>query len=293
MHTDLGPGSFMKLLTALTTLVCSTALAVAEPAKESDYYRITTFPIPADAAIEVGSMELLPDGKVALGTRRGDIFLASDVKGEASAVRFKLFATGQREVLGLGYKDGALYATDRAEVVSVRDKNGDGLGDTYEILSDAWGVTGDGHEYAFGSRFDKNGDLWVALCLTGSFTSEALFRGWALRIKPDGTMVPTASGIRHPAESGLMRKATLTIRTTKGRGTAPPHCSTSCRVPSKVTLRATPGIHRRPTWARVRWNQTITAAWLPSGHASRNFCLPPCISCTGRSATPPASSPPI
>jgi hypothetical protein len=71
----------MKLFTALTTLVCSTALSVAEPAKESDYYRITTFPIPADAAIEVGSMELLPDGKVALGTRRGDIFLASDVTG--------------------------------------------------------------------------------------------------------------------------------------------------------------------------------------------------------------------
>jgi glucose/arabinose dehydrogenase len=203
MLTDPNRISFMKLSTALTTLVCSTALAVAEPAKESDYYRITTFPIPAEAAIEVGSMELLPDGKVALGTRRGDIFLASDVTSEASAVRYKLFATGQRELLGLGYKDGALYATDRAEVVRVQDKSRDGLADTYEAVSDAWGVTGDGHEYAFGSRFDKNGDLWVALCLTGSFTSEAPFRGWALRIKPDGSMVPTCSGIRSPGGIGF------------------------------------------------------------------------------------------
>jgi hypothetical protein len=85
----------------------------------------------------------------------------------------------------------------------VQDKNRDGLADTYEVFSDAWGVTGDGHEYAFGSRFDKNGDLWVALCLTGSFTSEAPFRGWALRIKPDGTMVPTCSGIRSPGGIGF------------------------------------------------------------------------------------------
>src|ERR1043165_956324 len=54
-----------------------------------------------------------------------------------------------------------------------------------------------------GSRFDKNGDLWVVLCLTGSFTSNIDFRGWAMRIKPDGTLVPTCSGIRSPGGMGF------------------------------------------------------------------------------------------
>ena len=38
--------------------------------------------------------------------------------------------------------------------------------------------------------------MWVVLCLTGSFTSESTFRGWCLRITPDGKSIPTCSGIR-------------------------------------------------------------------------------------------------
>ena len=46
--------------------------------------------------------------------------------------------------------------------------------------------------------FQNDGDIWVVLCLTGSFNSSAPFRGWCVRVKPDGTMVPTCSGIRSP-----------------------------------------------------------------------------------------------
>ena len=193
----------IKLIIESAALVCVTSLAVAEPAKESDFYRITTFPIPAGIVLEVGSMELLPDGRVAMGTRRGEIYIASDVAGEAGAVRYQLFSAGQHEILGLGFRDGWLYATDRTEVLRIKDETGDGLADVYEVVSDAWGVTEDAREFAFGSRFDQNGDLWVTLCLTGSSTSEAKYRGWALRIKPDGTMVPTCSGIRSPGGIGF------------------------------------------------------------------------------------------
>ena len=62
--------------------------------------------------------------------------------------------------------------------------------DVFETVSDAWEINGDYHEYAFGSKFDRDGNLWVALCLTGSFTSENKFRGWALRVTPDGKVDP-------------------------------------------------------------------------------------------------------
>src|SRR6185369_8365710 len=35
-------------------------------------------------------------------------------------------------------------------------------------------------------------------CLTGSFTSENEFRGWCLRVTPDGKIIPTCSGVRSP-----------------------------------------------------------------------------------------------
>src|SRR5690606_24231249 len=41
-------------------------------------------------------------------------------------------------------------------------------------------------------------NIWVVLCLTGSFTSEHPWRGWCIRVNEDGTAVPTASGVRSP-----------------------------------------------------------------------------------------------
>lgn len=190
--------------TAACSLLLGALVARGADPVEADYYKITTFPTPAETAMEVGSIELLPGNKLALGTRRGEIWTVDNAAApDTTAVKYTLFASGQHEVLGLAFKDNALYATNRYEIVRITDDNGDGRADTFQTVCDQWGVSGDYHEYAIGSRFDKEGNLWVALCLTGSFTSNTDFRGWALRIKPDGTMIPTCSGIRSPGGIGF------------------------------------------------------------------------------------------
>lgn len=191
---------------------------------EAEFYQITTFPTPPGTALEVGSVELLPDGRVALGTRRGEVWIASNAQKSTVAgiwnkdtmtfeapagapgrdtIQYQRFAEGQHELLGLTSKDGWLYATNRYEVLRMKDSTGAGKADTFETINDQWGVSGDYHEYSFGSRFDKNGDMWVVACLTGSFSSKSPFRGWAVRIKPDGRMEPTCSGIRSPGGIGF------------------------------------------------------------------------------------------
>lgn len=182
-------------------LVC---IAVAtHAATEADFYKITTFDTPKETAMEVSSIELLPDNKLALGTRRGEIWIVSGASSSPDQVQYQRFASGMHEVMGLASKDGSIYATSRYEVAKLTDTDKDGRADQFDTVTDGWGVSGDYHEYAFGSTFDKNGDLWVTLCLTGSFNSNARFRGWALRVKPDGKLVPTCSGIRSPAGIGF------------------------------------------------------------------------------------------
>lgn len=193
----------MKSFPALSGFLLLSASLCAAPPQESDYYKITSFQTPRQTAMEVSSIELLPGGKLALGTRRGEIWTVADALGGPDEVKYQLFASGQHEVMGLAYKDGWLYETNRYEVAKLKDDDGDGRADSFLTLTDKWGVSGDYHEYAFGSRFDKNGDLWVVLCLTGSFDSKTLFRGWAVRVKPDGTLVPTCSGIRSPGGMGF------------------------------------------------------------------------------------------
>lgn len=192
-------------------------------AAESEYYRLETIPLPNKVQCEAGSMCFLPDGRVALGTRTGDLWIGSNVLAEPAAPKWSLFASGLHEVLGLAYKDHAFYATQRPEVTRISDSKGTGRADTFETVCGDWGIKGDYHEFAFGSKFDRDGNLWVLLCLTGSFTSESPFRGWALRITPDGKMIPTCDGIRSPSGIGFNAKGEIFYTDQQGswNGTCP------------------------------------------------------------------------
>lgn len=175
----------------------------ADQLAESAYYTLETLPIPEGVVLEVGALELLPDGKLAVGSRRGEIWLVEQaLAGDVSQARFTQFAHGLHEVLGLAYRDGWLYVTQRCDVSRLRDEDGDGRADEFEVVNAGWDITGDYHEYAFGSPFDRQGNLWVVLCLTGSFNSQCKYRGWCGRVTPQGDFIPTCSGIRSPGGIG-------------------------------------------------------------------------------------------
>jgi hypothetical protein len=113
------------------------------------------------------------------------------------------YAHGLHEVLGLAQRGDWLYCVQRPEVTRMKDEDGDGQADLFETVSDGWEINGDYHEYAFGSKFDKDGNIWVVLCLTGSFSSNVKFRGWCVRVDENGKLTPTASGVRSPGGIGF------------------------------------------------------------------------------------------
>jgi glucose/arabinose dehydrogenase len=196
--------SMFRILAVLALLLTPLA-AFADDPKEADYYKITPITIPDGIVLEVGGLEMLPGNVLAASSRRGDVYTITNpfAADPAKDAKFTRFAGGLHEVLGLASRDGWLYAEQRGELTRIKDDDGDGRADTFETIADGWEVSGDYHEYAFVSKFDKRGDLWIALTLTGSFTSDAKFRGWALRYTPDGKLLPTASGLRSPGGLGM------------------------------------------------------------------------------------------
>ncbi len=191
-------------------LIATTCLPQQEPLgeywgtaeQEQEYYRLVDVPLPKELAIEAGSFEVLPGGEeLAIATRRGDILIAEGIFDRYPEPKFRKFAEGLDEIFGMAHDGNSLIVTQQAEVTRVSDSDGDGRADVFRTLSDTWGFR-NYHEFAFGSKPDSDGNIWVALCLSESYNSKVPFRGWCLKITPDGKTLPVCSGIRSPCGIG-------------------------------------------------------------------------------------------
>ena len=157
-------------------------------------------PAPEGVILEVGGLCTLPNGDLAATTRRGDVFIVENPSSLHPF--FRKFATGMHEVLGVAYKDGALYCAQRGELTKLVDANMDGKADVYETVY-AWPITGNYHEYSYGPKLAADGSFFVTLnCTCPPFwwhmQSLAPWRGWALHIQENGSMEPWAAGMRSP-----------------------------------------------------------------------------------------------
>jgi cytochrome c551/c552 len=177
---------------------------------EDDYYKIITIPTPENILLEVGGVATLPDGRIAVCTRRGDVWVIENPNMQnGTSPSFTLFASGLHEALGLAYKDGALYTAQRGELTKLVDTNGDGKADVYETVY-AWPLSGHYHEYSFGPKLAPDGSFFVSGNVAFGDEewwrgeSRVPWRGWIMKIKPDGTMEPWATGVRSPCGLGMI-----------------------------------------------------------------------------------------
>ncbi len=183
-----------------------TAAKAQESPMEEDFFKIMRVRVPEGVLLEVGGLTVLPNGNLGIATRRGDIFI---VENPTSArPHFRKFASGLHEVLGLAYKDGALYCAQRGELTKLTDTNNDGKADEYETVY-AWPLSGNYHEYSFGPKIAPDGSFFVTTNLGfpepwWHAKSLAPWRGWTLRITEDGKMEPWATGMRSPAGPGMV-----------------------------------------------------------------------------------------
>ncbi len=169
---------------------------------ESASYRMLTVLEPPEIVLEVGGLDVLPDGRPIVATRRGEVWIVEGAYAEpAFEPRFTRFAAGLHEPLGAYWSGRSLYVAQRGELTRLIDEDGDDVADLYECASEPWGLSGNYHEFAFGPEPDGRGRLWVTLGLgfCGSLgKSLAPWRGWAIIIGEDGAIEPMCGGLWAP-----------------------------------------------------------------------------------------------
>lgn len=207
--------------------------AVTQPADEDDYYRLISVstsetstssrsknwkPAPNGLALEVSGLEVLDDRRVAVAIRKGEVWILDGVYDDPPEnVTYRRFASALHEPLGLLKHQGALYTAQRSELTRLNDTDGDGQADEYLTVAKGWGVTGHYHEYAYGPKLDRDGNLWLTLNIGLGLKGDQLartiqdpalgyrqgrWRGWGMKVTPDGELVPVCAGMRSPSGIG-------------------------------------------------------------------------------------------
>ncbi len=204
----------MKSLTyTLSALSLSVMTLLAAPPADplmEEYYLRQEIPLPEGEIMEISSLALMPEQRVAVATRRGDVWICDGAYGDdLNQIKWSLYYRGLHEPLGMFWQAGSLFLSDREQFCKLTDKNGDDRADVVETIADDWGINGNYHEYAFGSTPDKDGNVWVVLCLTGSSAAESQWRGWCMKITPEGEAIPSVSGIRSPGGIGYDAEGNL------------------------------------------------------------------------------------
>ncbi len=71
----------MRIAIVLLIVLTGTALKAEDlgamwgtAAEEDKYYKLVHIPIPDEVPLKAGSFDILPDGRLAVGTRKGDVY---------------------------------------------------------------------------------------------------------------------------------------------------------------------------------------------------------------------------
>ena len=117
---------------------------------------------PWDAWMRLTAFDFFPDGRAAVATLNGDVWLLSGIDGSLKNLRWKRFATGLYEPMGLKIVEDKIYVLGRDQITRLHDSNDDGEADFYENFNNDGVVNPSYHGFAFELQTDSQGNFYYS-----------------------------------------------------------------------------------------------------------------------------------
>ncbi|MFM8891866.1 MAG: DUF6797 domain-containing protein, partial [Planctomycetia bacterium] len=191
-----GPPQWPQVLTTTGTLGGGTPYAVDTVTAPFDN--------PWKSLLFFGGHDFFSDGSAAICTMQGEVWRVEGLDATLANVRWRRFAAGLNQPLGLVIVDDVPYVLCGDQLTRLVDTNADGEADLYACVSRAFEPS-TGHNYKCGLERDRTGAFFTA-------SHQGL-----LRISPDGTTADVlAVGFRNPDGLGLLPDGTLTVPVSEG-----------------------------------------------------------------------------
>ena len=202
-----GPGRWPEILTTQ-----------GKTSSEKKPYVMDTLTLPKIPSgktwLRTSALAFFPDGRMAVCTHGGDVWIVSGIDDSLADVQWKRFAAGMYEPFGLQVIGGKVYVTCKDRLVRLHDLNEDGEADFYESFSADEDVSTFFHAYNFDLQRDGKGNLYYAK--SGQYTSYAL-PGSVIKVSPDGKKREVhCTGFRTPNGMGIMPDGRVTVSDNQG-----------------------------------------------------------------------------
>ena len=228
-----------------------TLQTVGYPGLEPTGYALDTLTLPESTPwntwFRTSALDFFPDGRMALSTYGGDIWIVSGIDRELKDIRWKRFAAGLYEPFGVKIVDDHVFVTCKDRLVKLHDLNQDGEADFHENFSPDSDVSVNFHAFNFDLQTDKAGNFYYSKSGHGA---DSVLPGAVIKISPDGKHREVfCTGFRTPNGMGILPDGRPTASDNQGQWTPA----------SKVSLLKPKGFYG--------WVQTysIPGKWEPGG----------------------------
>ena len=172
---------------------------------------------PFHSWLRPGGHDFFRDGRAALVSISGDVWLVSGLDESLAHVKWNRFATGLFQPLGCKVVDGKIYVLGRDQITRLHDLNNDGAADFYENFNNDCVVTDNYHEFALDLQTDSNGDFYYAKASPWTPTPTSPHQGCMLKVSKDGSKLEVfATGLRAPNGVAVGPHDELTVSDNQG-----------------------------------------------------------------------------
>jgi glucose/arabinose dehydrogenase len=141
-----------------------TVTAAGSRARDDAAYVIDSilvpFKNPYKSWMRIGGFDFFSDGRAAVCTWSGDVWIVSGIDDSLQKVTWKRYAAGLFQALGLKIVDDKVYVLGRDQITRLHDLNGDGEADFYECFNNDVMITPNFHEFIFDLQTDPEGNFY-------------------------------------------------------------------------------------------------------------------------------------
>ncbi len=162
--------------------------------------RITVpFENPYGTLFFITAHDFFSDGTAAIATMTGEVWLVKGIDEKLEKLRWKRFATGLHQPLGMKIVQDKIHVLGRDQITCLHDLNGDDEADFYECVTNAMQTSPGGHDFIVGLETDAEGRWYFAsgnqgVCRVGQASSLSDNHD----LEDRSTLEVLATGLRNP-----------------------------------------------------------------------------------------------